>query len=188
VADASPRHNDGAVRPGATWTTGRQGQALRFGGTAWVEVPHSESLSITSGITVAAWVRPESFVGNDVIVVKTDYANEYLLYADGQGTLHGRVRSGSGGRDVVSAAGVLEPGVWQHIAFTWSNQSARLYHNGAIVSEKQTQQPAIGTNAAPLRIGGGAYTGGFHGLLDEVTIRTGALGPEDIRALYEQER
>ncbi|MEA3403764.1 MAG: LamG domain-containing protein, partial [Armatimonadota bacterium] len=189
AADASPNHNDGTVQPGVAWAPGHRGQALRFDGAGCVEVPHSESLSIASSITVEAWVKPERFVGNDMIVVKTDYANEYLLYADARGTLHGRVRNGGSGRqDVVSAPGVLEPGVWQHIAFTWDTRAARLYCNGALLKEIETQRPAIGTNTAPMCIGGGAYAGGFHGLIDEVTIRTGALGPEDIRALYDQAR
>lgn len=186
VEDASPHGNAGVVRPGITWSSGRRGHALRFDGNSWVEVPHSGSLSIASGITVAAWIRPERFVDNDVIVAKTDYAREYLLYAAGYGKLIGRVRNGGwNAQDVVSAANVLKPGVWQHIAFTWSTRSARLYHNGTMVGEAQTQQPVIGANTAPVRIGGGAHSGGFNGLIDEVSIHIGALGPADIRALYE---
>lgn len=191
AADSSPNHNDGKVRPGLQWVEGRRGKALRFGGQAWVEVTHCDSLSITSGVTLEAWIKPETFVGNDIIVVKTDYSNEYLLYVDRQGTLYGRVRCGGvGGRneDMIKAPGVLKTGVWQHIAFTWDRQFMRLYLNGRILMVARTQCMGIGKNSSPLCIGGGAYSGGFHGVIDEVIVRTGALSPEEIQANYEQFR
>ena len=191
VSDSSPRHNDGTVGQGLVWTEGRRGSALQFDGTACVQIVHSDSVSIVSGVTVEAWVKPERFVGNDMIVVKTDYSNEYLLYVDGQGTLRGRVRcGGTGGRnqDAIEATGALRPGVWQHIVFTWSRQAMRLYRDGELLKQAPTQCEGIGANTSPLCIGGGAYAGGFHGLIDDVVIHIGALSPGDIKAAYEQGR
>ncbi len=191
VSDASPRHNDGTVGQGLVWTEGRRGSALQFDGTACVQIAHSDSISIVSGVTVEAWVKPDRFVGNDMIVVKTDYSNEYLLYVDGQGTLRGRVRcGGTGGRnqDTIEATGALMPGVWQHIAFTWSRQAMRLYRDGELLKQAPTQCEGIGANTSSLCIGGGAYAGGFHGLIDDVVIRIGALSPADIKGAYERGR
>lgn len=191
VSDSSPRHNDGTVGQGLVWTDGRRGSALQFDGTACVQIAHSDSISIVSGVTVEAWVKPERFVGNDMIVVKTDYSNEYLLYVDGQGTLRGRVRcGGTGGRnqDAIEATGALMPGVWQHIVFTWSRQAMRLYRNGELLKQAPTQCEGIGANTSVLCIGGGAYAGGFYGLIDDVVIHIGALSPTDIKTAYEQGR
>src|SRR5206468_9878662 len=65
VADSSGRGNNGSIS-GATWTTsGRYGQALSFNGTnAYVEIPDSSSLDLTTGMTLEAWVYPTVQLSN----------------------------------------------------------------------------------------------------------------------------
>ena len=59
--DASGNGNNGTLT-NATWagaTAGRFGNALSFNGTsAYVSVPDSASLDLTTGMTVEAWVNP----------------------------------------------------------------------------------------------------------------------------------
>src|SRR5262249_27557090 len=58
VHDSSGNGNDGTIR-GATWTSGKDGQALTFNGSnAWVTVPDTSSLDLTSALTLEAWVKP----------------------------------------------------------------------------------------------------------------------------------
>ena len=38
--------------------------------TDWVEIPHSESLSVTDELTVLAWIRPDDIENNDGIITK----------------------------------------------------------------------------------------------------------------------
>ena len=46
----------------ATWTTGRfkTRHAFTGGESSWVTVPNAASLSLTTGMTISAWIRPTS--------------------------------------------------------------------------------------------------------------------------------
>lgn len=60
VTDASGNGNDGTIS-GATWTTGHFGGALSFDGLSnLVTVNDSNSLDLTSGMTLEAWIFPTS--------------------------------------------------------------------------------------------------------------------------------
>src|SRR5437868_96314 len=57
VSDASGHGNDGTIT-GATWTQGHFGNALSFVPPNWVTVADSDSLDLTSGMTLEAWIYP----------------------------------------------------------------------------------------------------------------------------------
>ena len=58
VADTSGAGNTGTLS-GATWTTGKNGNALSFDGVNdWVTISDSASLDLTTGMTLEAWVKP----------------------------------------------------------------------------------------------------------------------------------
>src|SRR5690349_17185080 len=59
VADASGTGNAGTAS-GTTWTTGRNGQGLSFAGNGYVTVPDSASLRLSTGLTLEAWVNPNT--------------------------------------------------------------------------------------------------------------------------------
>jgi hypothetical protein len=57
VRDISGNGNDGKLQGNPEWADGRFGKALDFNGsTDYVDVPHSDSLSITGDITIVAWI------------------------------------------------------------------------------------------------------------------------------------
>ena len=57
VYDSSGNDNNGTIH-GATWDTGKYGNALHFNAQDnYVEVPTSESLEITPNVTIAAWIN-----------------------------------------------------------------------------------------------------------------------------------
>ena len=58
LADVSGNGNNGVVS-GATWVPGKFGSALSFNGLSdVVQVASSASLNLSSGMTLAAWIRP----------------------------------------------------------------------------------------------------------------------------------
>ena len=58
VSDLSGNGNNGTIT-GATWTSqGQFGNALDFTPPSWVTVNDSNSLDLTSGMTLEAWVYP----------------------------------------------------------------------------------------------------------------------------------
>src|SRR5437660_1604004 len=58
VTDVSGFGNTGTIN-GATWTSqGKFGNGLNFDGFSWVTVNDSNSLDLTNGMTLEAWVYP----------------------------------------------------------------------------------------------------------------------------------
>ena len=61
LVDSSASGNNGTIFGNPTWVAGQHGQAIRFDGTGdYATVPDSASLDISSAITMAAWVKPET--------------------------------------------------------------------------------------------------------------------------------
>src|SRR5207244_11144175 len=61
VGDASGSGNNGTVSNTSWSVSGKHGGALSFNGSnAWVTVPDSNSLDLTGGMTLEAWVDPAS--------------------------------------------------------------------------------------------------------------------------------
>src|SRR5207244_2077070 len=61
VGDASGNGNNGTVSNTSWSVSGKHGGALSFNGSnAWVTVPDSNSLDLTGGMTLEAWVDPAS--------------------------------------------------------------------------------------------------------------------------------
>ena len=79
AADQSGNNNTGTLS-NATWsTTGKYGNALSFNGSnAYVSVPDSNSLDLTTGMTIEGWVRPASGVDWQTLIVKERPGN--LVY------------------------------------------------------------------------------------------------------------
>lgn len=185
--DDSGQRNHAGFVGAPEWANGRRGKALRFdGGASYLAAPHSDTLNITQSVSVACWVCADKFVGNDIILTKTDLYNEYLLYCDGRGILHGRIRyRGASARDqnVLTAPKPLLPGRWYHLCFTWDRRGTALYIDGKVVASGKSTLKAIGDTRETFRIGGGEYAGGFAGIIDEVCVYNYALTNEDIRKL-----
>ncbi len=180
VGDQSGSGNTGTI-VNATWAvgTGKFGNALSFNGTnAAVTIPDANSLDLTTGMTLEAWVKP-SVAGGGVwrtVAFKENtsyYA--YALYAN-TGT---NVPSGNGvisgtDRDIRAAAG-LATNTWAHLAVTYDGSVLALYVNGVQAATVLASGPLTTTTGA-LKIGGNAIWGEwFNGLIDEVRVYNKAL-------------
>src|SRR6185436_9570699 len=83
VTDESGNGNVGTLS-GATWTAaGKFCGALSFDGiNDWVTVADANSLDLTTGMTVSAWVKPSSLNGWTTVVLKERPGGlAYALYA-----------------------------------------------------------------------------------------------------------
>ena len=75
--DSSGNGNNGTLKPsyptnGPQWTEGKMGKALEFeGGGDYVEIPSSNSLNLTSAITIEVWINQKSKLNNPRIVHKS---------------------------------------------------------------------------------------------------------------------
>jgi Concanavalin A-like lectin/glucanases superfamily/Bacterial Ig domain len=184
VADASGRGNNGTIS-GATWSTaGKNGKALSFDGVNdSVSVPDANSLDLTTGMTLEAWVRPTA-LGSAwrTVLFKEQPGNlVYGLYA-GNGSAPSVGTWIGGAERTAAGTGPLPLNAWSHVAATYDGASLRLYVNGALVRTTSIAG-ALATSSGVLRIGGnGVWPEWFKGLIDDVRVYDQALSATEIQA------
>jgi hypothetical protein len=179
------------------WTSLAYGQvspssALHFTADGQsVLVPHTDAVdNISSGLTVEAWVKPESGIllrGYSSIVSKQLNGTGYMLAtnntADTSVNEH-RFKAEVAGIQVTSES---QPGIqmWQHVAAVWDGQ-LQIYVNGQLDGVINTGSPI--PNAVPLWIGSspfGADTN-WRGAIDEVRIWAVARSQAEIQGTMNQ--
>jgi chitodextrinase len=184
TADKSGTGNNGTVA-NATWTTaGKVGNALSFNGTnAWVTVPDSSSLDLTTGMTLEAWVKPDALGSSwRTVIFKEQGGNTvYDLYANATGSVP-FTSVYIGGEEEVRGPSALPLNTWTHLAATYDGSALRLYVNGTQVASL-AQGGSILTSTGALRIGGNnIWSEWFSGQIDEVRIYNRALGQTEIQS------
>jgi pimeloyl-ACP methyl ester carboxylesterase len=186
--DSSGNTNNGTLQNGATFTTGKVGQAFSFNGNSqYVTVPDSPSLTQSQEITVEAWVRPAELpTGEWMSVVTKDNP--------GSGPYHLLVRrDGSVSWQVVTSAWVeinsgtdrISPGGFSHIAGSYNAATGAfcVYVNGKATCTQLSG--SMRTNSNALKIGGDLYNSlFFKGEIDEVSIYNRALSTSEIQAIF----
>ncbi len=186
AADNSGTGNDGTLINGATWsTTARFGAAASFDGSNdRIDVPDSNSLDLTSGMTLEAWVRPTANSSYRTVVLK-EVTGElaYALYAadsdhGGRSSGWNRIANVSRFADGTSA---LPLNTYSHIAVTYNGSSLVFYVNG-VATRSTAVTGNIQTSTMPLRIGGNTIWGEyFQGQIDELRVYNRALSQNEIQ-------
>lgn len=188
TADGSGNGHTGTIN-GATWTTGKVGNALSFDGVNdWVTIQDANDLDFTTGMTLAAWIYPIALSGGTtngwrtVILKEAGSTASYDLYAN-QDTNQPSSYLSIGGvdRGVVGPA-QLPLNTWSHLAATYDGAQQRLFINGVQVATRAQTGSAL-VSAGLLRIGGNSVWGEyFQGRIDDVRIYNRALADGEIRA------
>jgi fibronectin type 3 domain-containing protein len=183
TADSSGNANTGTIS-GATWTpSGRYGQALSFNGaSSRVEINDANSLDLTTGMTIGAWVNPTTLSGWRTVILKEISGGlAYGLYAyDNAPRPAAYINTGSGELAALGTAGI-PLNTWSHLAATYDGTTLRLFVNGSQVGSRAVSG-AIRVSTNPLRIGGNAIWGEyFNGVIDEVRIYNRALSQLEIQ-------
>jgi chitodextrinase len=177
AADSSGSGNAGAIS-GAVRETGKYGKALTFDGSNdIVTVPDSNSLDLTTALTIEAWVKPSVNGGSWRTVALKEQSSHlaYALYSNnGAEQLTGNVFMGSDDSQV-SSTPAPATGRWTHIATTWDGTVQRVYMDGKEVA-KRSLTGTMPKSTNPLRFGGNAiWAEWFKGQLDEIRIYNRAL-------------
>ncbi|MDX6439408.1 MAG: hypothetical protein QOF45_1991, partial [Gaiellaceae bacterium] len=147
----------------------------------WVTIPDANSLDLTSGMTLEAWVRPSALGSWRTVVFKErPGGNVYGLYADQGGSRPlGQVFIGSERSATGTAA--LPLNAWTHLATTFDGAVVRLYVNG-VLAGSASFAGAMAASTGVLRIGGNSVWGEwFSGLIDEVRVYDRALTAGEIQ-------
>jgi hypothetical protein len=193
--DSSWNSNDGDVY-GASWTTDTpsgSGYALYFNGiNDYVEVPGDTDDSITTDLTLTAWIKYDNdhrggIISNDVTYLSNKGFDFFVwdgkLYIDvGNGIQHGRISY------TVPTSGWYSS--WHHVAATWDGSNLVLYVDGSYVGsvslggtysdpDQDIWIGRINTMSYP------AYNWPFNGIIDEVKIYSCALDANEIWDEYQ---
>jgi glucose/arabinose dehydrogenase len=183
VTDSSGTGNNGSTS-GTTWNAaGKFGSALSFNGTnAAVTIPDSNTLDLSTGMTLEAWVNPSTSGGpwRTVVFKQTTSGMVYALYSNnGANRPTGQVNI-LGEQNALGTA-VVPASTWTHLATTYDGATLRLYVNGSQVASK-AQTGSIPASTGALRIGGNSvWSEWFAGLIDEVRIYSRALTAGEIQ-------
>lgn len=182
VADSSGNGNHGTVNA-TSWTPGRFGQALAFNGTSsWVTVNDSNSLDLTSGMTLEAWVFPTRFgAWNTVVMKERSGGLAYALGVDGSGLPDAYIWVNNQFNSVLGSM-PLALNTWAHLAISFDASVLRLYVNGSQVASRNVSG-SLPVTGNPLRIGGNSvWSEWFNGSIDEVRIYNRPLSQSEIQA------
>jgi hypothetical protein len=146
-------------------------------------VADANSLDLTNGMTLEAWVRPTVITGWRTVLLKERPGGlAYALYSNADSnrpSVHSFI--GSTEFDTRGTAQVAA-NTWTHIAAVYDGLNLRLYINGVQVGTRAlTGSMAVSTGA--LRIGGNQiWPEWFSGLIDEVRVYNRGLSAAEVTA------
>jgi glucose/arabinose dehydrogenase len=178
VVDRSGTGNGGTLA-GATWTaSGRYGSALNFDGVDdRVVVADANSLDLTNGMTLEAWVRPTAAGGvwRTVVAKNAPGTIAYNLYAN-RNTNRPAIEVNLGGRlRTTNGVTQLPLNTWSHVAATYDGANLRMFVDGAQVATAAFTGSLL-TSTGELWIGGNSvWSEWFAGSIDEVRVYNRAL-------------
>jgi len=201
--DKSPKKNHAKVHNAKFTAKGRFGGAYSLDGKGdYLRIANSPSVEIRNALTVAVWVKLNSFGPkgyaneNGYIVNKGDdlwWNPAFALgYAKGPQTARFHVGSPAARKHgVKSVAGVtkLQPGKWYHLAGTYDGAVSRLYINGKL-EKSQPFKGLLRNDRSPVLLGGGHLGSGewgnqftVDGTIDDVMIWNRALAAHEVRSI-----
>ena len=202
VQDSSTYGNDGTMENFSSNTSvaGREGQALEFDGSDdFVNLGTNLSiLQNVSGVTLAAWVKPDSIFVETKIIAFSIY-NSGSMTEEQRASLSlslysikaaGRAPDSQGLQEV-SATTILSSDTWYHVAavIDYANDSITIYLDGQQEDSEAVNFINITTDnsvSASSAIGSEADGGDsfFNGMIDEVIILNRPLSASEIESLY----
>jgi glucose/arabinose dehydrogenase/PKD repeat protein len=183
VTDATGNANTGTMNAGVTRSaTGRYGRALSFNGSSGVvTIPDANSLDLTTGLTLSAYVRPTTLADWRTVVLKEMPGGlVYGMYSSTNNNRPAGELSVGQNRPELKGTASLTVNTWQHLALTYDGTTMRLYIDG-VLRGSRAQTGSIVTSSGALKIGGNAVWGEwFSGLIDEVRIYNRALNASEL--------
>jgi len=158
-------------------------RSLSFdGNNDWVTVPDANSLDLTTGMTLEAWVRPTAgSLWRTAIIKETTGNLAYALYSASQVGSALRPASWIASQGV-NGTTAIALNTWTHLATTFDGATWRLYVNGAQVASRTLATP-IPVSSGALRFGGNSIWGEwFQGQLDEIRVYNRGLSAAEVLA------
>ena len=176
--------NDGTLQNGATFASGVVGQAFSFDGIDdWV-LASATNIDNLQQVTIEAWVKHNSLPSGQIERYVTISGSIAVLRHDGENgprQLHFYMKI-DGVLHHVRANGVLQTGVFHHVAGTYDGSVMRLYLDGTEIGSLAISG-TVDTGGGWVELGADAEES-FDGLLDEISIYNHALNASEIQAIF----
>jgi predicted alpha-1,2-mannosidase len=190
-ADGSGYGHNGTVNGnGITQTTGLQGRAAAFDGASVIEISATTLLNPTNAITVSFWYKStQSASGGPFSIVRHDTHFTAGQLRDSQ-NLSTIAFDSTGTRFMVSTIwnGILNNGMWHHVAAAYGNGTYNLYVDGQWAAGNNsltTQQKTLKSSSKNWVFGGKEGRSGefYIGALDEIRVYNRLLSLSEIGLL-----
>jgi hypothetical protein len=183
--DVTGLGHNGVLVNGPVAAPGVYGQALSFNGTnALVSIADANDLDFKAGMTLEAWVRPNTLTGWQTVMLKQGPSGlVYGLYASDQAQhAAGFARIGTADRDA-RATDPLPTNAWSYVVVTYDKAEGvlRLWVDG-IPRDDRVITGDIVVSTGALFMGGNQFWGEyFNGRIDNVRLYNRALGIVEIQ-------
>lgn len=190
-SDGSPYDHHGTINgSGVTQTSGIQGSAAAFDGASVIEVPATSMLNPTNAITVSYWYKStQAAPSGPISIVRHDLHFTGGQLRDGQ-DLSTIAFDSTGARFIVGTVwnGVLNDGLWHHVAAAYGAGGYNLYIDGqwaAGNNDLTAQQLTLQTSNRKWVFGGKEGRSGefYIGALDEIRVYNRLLSAAEILQL-----
>jgi len=187
ASDASGNGNNGTIN-GATFSTGKIGNALSFNGTSdYVSIP-TQSMD---QVSIAAWVRADGFGNGTYPRIVEMPAYKFYFRNDNMSLSLRAARSPNDARWRTNEDILTFDSIWYHVAVTYDSTSTSndpvFYINGSVIPVTENVVPA-GTkidNAGTGNIGRSINENQqWHGAIDELRIYDKILSAQEVGALF----
>jgi T1SS-143 domain-containing protein len=172
------------------------GKAAKFDGyNDHIEIPHNSSMELANG-TIQFWFKPDDCNGKEGLLSKDssgyDTGGHLTIWKDGDG-IEVRIQSENQSYTLEVGSGV-SAGQWNHVAFSFGDDGAKLYLNGQLV-DTDSYTGGLQGNYEPLILGANAWQTGnqsasdsdlqdfFDGKMDDVAFFDQQLSPEQVQTL-----
>jgi hypothetical protein len=188
VKDAAGKQPTGALREKPVWADGKFGGALRFDGTAYVDLGPAFGFERSDKFSYGAWVHPTS---KDVMTVlsRMEDANNYrgwdLFLIEGKVYVH-LIHKWADNALRIASKNSIEVNQWTHLFVTYDGSSKgkglKLYVNGRPAEIEITHDTLTETikTEKPFLIGRRHPEGPFRGMIDEVRVYDRELNPKEV--------
>ena len=147
------------------------------------DIADADSLDLTDGMTLEAWVYVTSKSGTKTVISKGKPSGKlaYALYVKGLRPV--ALISFQKKKYNVKGTTKLSLNTWTHLAATYDGVTLQLYVDGNQVKSKATKGESIEVSSNPVRIGNDeiAEKKQFRGTIDEVRIYNRALTQTEIQ-------
>jgi len=184
--DSSMYGNDGTLMNGPQWVAGYFGNALKFDGTDdYVTVPHNESLCVSTGVSVMAWVNMPRYEfpggGYQGIISKGNAPRSYSLYTTSSGVMHFSIGP-SGGYVGTTSSSTVPLNQWVHICAMVRDGVHYYYINGVAAGSGGSGTALPGTTSTANVLIGDTEEASreYGGMMDDVRIYNRSMTADEI--------